>query len=79
MKFPEIYINKKNIEKIKSKLIVIHHCPDYIHKLTNLLIISELYAINPVNIYLFKVNNRNTRKRCQICSKLTIKTPEQHH
>ena len=24
------------------------------------------------NIYLFKVNNRNTRKRRQICSKLTI-------
>ena len=23
--------------------------------------------------YMFKVNNRNTRKRCEICSKLTIK------
>ena len=31
----------------------------------------------PANIYLFKVNNRNTRKRCEICSKLTTKTPEQ--
>ena len=30
------------------------------------------------NIYLFKVNNRNTRKKCNICSKVTIKTPEQH-
>ena len=30
----------------------------------------------PANIYLFKVNNRNTRKRCEICSKLTIKTLE---
>ena len=28
--------------------------------------------------YMFKVNNRNTRKRCEICSKLTTKTPEQH-
>ena len=27
------------------------------------------------NIYLFKVNNRNTRKGCEICSKL-IKIPE---
>ena len=27
------------------------------------------------NIYLLKVKNRNTRKRCEICSKLTIKTP----
>ena len=31
------------------------------------------------NIYLFKVNNKNTRKRCEICSKLTIKTPERRH
>ena len=30
----------------------------------------------PVDIYLLKVNNRNTRTRCEICSKLTIKTPE---
>ena len=28
------------------------------------------------NIFLFKVNERNTRKRCEIFSKLTIKTPE---
>ena len=34
---------------------------------------------NPVKIYLFKLNNRNTRKRCEICSKLTIKTPERRH
>ena len=27
-------------------------------------------------MYLFKVNNRNSRKRCETCSKLTIKTPE---
>ena len=25
--------------------------------------------------YMFKVNNRNTRTSCEICSKLTIKTP----
>ena len=30
-------------------------------------------------IYLFKVNNRETRKRCEICSKLTIKTSKRHH
>ena len=33
----------------------------------------------PAKIYLFKVNNRNTRKRYEICSKLTIETPEQCH
>ena len=31
---------------------------------------------NPANIYLFKVNYRNTRKRCEIFSMLTITTPE---
>ena len=30
----------------------------------------------PAGIYLLKVNNRNTRTRCEICSKLTIKTPD---
>ena len=30
----------------------------------------------PVNIYLFKVNNINSRKGCEVCSKLAIKTPE---
>ena len=32
----------------------------------------------PVGNYLFKVNKRNARPRSEICSKLTIKTPEQH-
>ena len=31
----------------------------------------------PVGIYLFKINNGNTRTMCEICSKLTIKTTEQ--
>ena len=30
----------------------------------------------PAGICLVKDNNRNTRKRCEICAKLTIKTPE---
>ena len=28
---------------------------------------------------MFKVNNRNTRTRYEICSKLTIKIPERRH
>ena len=28
---------------------------------------------------MFKVNNRNTRTRCEICSELTIKTPKRRH
>ena len=30
----------------------------------------------PTGSYLLKVHNRNTRTRCEICLKLTIKTPE---
>ena len=33
-------------------------------------------AKNPPGIYLLKDNNRNTRIRCKICSKLTIKLPK---
>ena len=33
---------------------------------------------NPVNIYLFKVKNGNTRTICENCLKLTIKTSEQY-
>ena len=31
------------------------------------------------NLYLLKVDNRNIRKRCEICSKLTTKAPEWRH
>ena len=34
---------------------------------------------HPGNIYLLKVNNRNTRKRCQIRSKSTIKAQERSY
>ena len=34
------------------------------------------FLLFPAGIYLLKFNNRNTRTRCEICSELTIKTPE---
>ena len=36
-------------------------------------------AILAGNYMFFGVNYRNTRTRCEICSKLTIKTPERRH
>ena len=33
-------------------------------------------ALNTGNMYLFKVNTRNSRKRCEMCSELTSKTPK---
>ena len=40
---------------------------------------KRLKATHPAKIYLFRVNNINNRKRCKICSKLTLKTQERHH
>ena len=39
----------------------------------------EYSCSGPVCIYLLKVNNRNTGRRCEISSKLTIKTPQKRH
>ena len=36
----------------------------------------HFFKLHPAGIYLLIVNNRNTRARCKICSKLTIKTPK---
>ena len=36
----------------------------------------KLKMLTPAGIYLLKVNNRATRTRSEICSKLTIKIPE---
>ena len=33
----------------------------------------------PAGIYLLKVNSINTRAMCEVCSKLTVKTPERYH
>ena len=44
------------------------------------LMLSQYFTtIFPANICLFKVSNKNYRKRYEICSKLTTETPEQRH
>ena len=35
--------------------------------------------INSVGIGLLKVNNRSIRTSCEMCSMLTVKTPERRH
>ena len=37
---------------------------------------ENLFSKYSVSIYLFRVNNRNTRSKYELCSKLTVKTPE---
>ena len=38
--------------------------------------LAKIFYHYPVGSYMFKVNNINTRTRREICSQLTIKTPE---
>ena len=45
-----------------------------IHKVVFGVWTSYSYAFYPAANYMFKVNHGNTRTRCEICSKLTIKT-----
>ena len=39
---------------------------------------ESLESLIKKNVYL-KVENRNSRKKCEICTKLIIKTPERRH
>ena len=39
----------------------------------------DVFYADPADIYLLNVNNKNTRTRCEICSMLTMKTPERRH
>ena len=41
---------------------------------------ENIYKISdPVGNNMFKVNQRNSKARCEICSALTIKIPERRH
>ena len=41
--------------------------------------VLNVFIFDLAGIYLLKVNNRNNRTKCEICSKLTIKIPERPH
>ena len=88
----ETYSEPSQISKIKSfskivnsfyllnifvkSSIYLHAIRQVKSKVTKIMLIRISY---PIGIYLLKVNNRNTRATCEICSKLAIKTPERRH
>ena len=78
----EILNGKLNFFCIFAAVIIGSHAV-YIKlaKNHNFIIISARKHMLKVNYKdvkpLFKVNNRNSKKRCKICSMLTIKIPEQ--
>ena len=71
------------IQNPKMVIYVLYKCLRKMEKVSRAQVLwLELFGKrkdNPVGIYLLKVNNRNTRTRCEICSKLTIKTPERRY
>ena len=71
---------KKSREKINSGIINSEKLFDRSadHKQCDILwlVNFKTFELFPANISLFKANNVNTRKRCQLCWKLTTKTRE---
>ena len=72
---------KKGFEqRVEEELIIAHHITLIIKFQTmNLVAMNAKFNVltSSAGNYMFKVNNRkNTRTRCEICSKLIIKTPE---
>ena len=63
----KLSVNPTVFEDIDKNMVKVHH-----YRPKAVLVLQNY----PVDIYLLKVNNRNNKTRCEICSKLTIKTPE---
>ena len=59
-------LGRKQSAKISTKIHLFDNCNNKIVHCN----------CNPAGIYLLKVSSRNTRARCEICSKLTIKISE---
>ena len=89
----ELFVKIGIYKLIFCRLLYTQHCPVSFLCVSPLLFpfrsrcfqqqISEMVLFVTIAIaasnYMFKVNNRNTRTRCKICSKLTIKIPERCH
>ena len=67
--------NLKDLNFLKQKMNVSGQKIDSIQVKIN----HTNFICFSVGIYLLRVNKRNTKTRCEICSKLTIKIPERHH
>ena len=62
---------------MKVKLSHVQYEHEFETAITNLVECKNIRA-NPAGNYIFKVNNKNSKARREICPKLTIKTPERH-
>ena len=75
--FSQIFRRFRHIENLRLFFVMLNTVL-LIFRLWLSTLSSDIYTrkSSPTNIYLFKVNNRNTEKKCENYSKLTIKTPE---
>ena len=68
--------NLSFLKRYQSIWLSIFSKPDKSMRL--LLLLPGKIRVSPAGNYMFKVNNRNTRTRYEICSKLSIKISERH-
>ena len=59
-----------------SEMVWLKYRNTEIEKKISVLRFWHCFIKSPANICLFKLSNRNSRKKCEIYSKFTIKTPE---
>ena len=70
-------LERERLVKYRTLHTVIHGSVLWkVQQILKRLITSIYNSDYPAGNCMFKVNNRNTRTRCEICPKLTIKTPE---
>ena len=70
---------KRSVSSVNQVLSQFQHNVKYLRKCLSVQYSGTYYWILlavPANIYLFIVSNKNTRKRCEIYWKLTIKKPK---
>ena len=70
-----LIVNKNQVACVNNRFI--SKSGRLISDVVNITNSLDIEGLFPAGNYLLKFNNRNIRARCEICSKLTIKTPEQ--
>ena len=83
LKYPKTHL-VRYFRQPTNSLIGLHQCQRYSQYLSKPIFsymqvfIPDMLCTTdiPAGNYMSKVNNRNSRTRCEICSKLKIKTPE---
>ena len=74
------YINPKYFESNLSLKIVVNASKELYNTFSVIVkSMKNIESVFSVNKYRLKVINSNTRKRCEVCSKLTINRAERRH